>query len=48
MIMNKVAVVGISSNDAEKYPDDSPAAMAEEKDGYPFAYLYDEDQSVPA
>ena len=26
-----VAVVGISSNDAEKYPDDSPAAMAEEK-----------------
>ena len=43
-----VAVVGISSNDAEKYPDDSPAAMAEEKAmrGYPFAYLYDEDQSV--
>ncbi len=43
-----VGVVGISSNDADKYPDDSPAAMAEEKAqrGYPFAYLYDEDQSV--
>ena len=43
-----VAVVGISSNDAEKYPDDSPAAMAEEKAqrGYAFAYLFDEDQSV--
>lgn len=44
----EVAVVGISSNDAEKYPDDSPAAMAKEKAdrGYNFAYLYDEDQSV--
>ena len=43
-----VAVVGISSNDAEKYPDDSPAAMAEEKAsrGYAFPYLFDEDQSV--
>jgi peroxiredoxin len=43
-----VGVVGISSNDAENYPDDSPDAMAREKDsrGYPFAYLYDEDQSV--
>jgi hypothetical protein len=41
-------VVGISSNDAEKYPDDAPQAMAEEKAsrGYRFAYLYDEDQSV--
>ncbi len=43
-----VAVVGISSNDAEKYPDDSPEAMAKEKAdrGYNFAYLYDEDQTV--
>lgn len=43
-----VAVVGISSNDAEKYPDDSPAAMAEEKAsrGYQFPYLFDDDQSV--
>ena len=45
-----VAVVAISSNDAEKYPDDSPPAMAAEKEsrGYRFAYLYDEDQSVAA
>jgi peroxiredoxin len=43
-----VAVVGISSNDVEKYPDDSPAAMAKEREkrGYPFPYLYDADQSV--
>ncbi len=43
-----VGVVGISSNDAQNYPDDSPAAMSREKAsrGYPFAYLYDEDQSV--
>lgn len=43
-----VGVVGISSNDAENYPDDSHAAMAQEKSdrGYQFAYLYDEDQSV--
>ena len=43
-----VAVVGISSNDADKYPDDSPAAMAEEKKarGYAFTYLFDGDQSV--
>jgi peroxiredoxin len=45
-----VGVVGISSNDADKYPDDSPAAMAREKAsrGYAFAYLYDADQSVAA
>lgn len=45
-----VAVVAISSNDAEKYPDDSPQAMAAEKEsrGYGFDYLYDEDQSVAA
>ena len=43
-----VGVVGISSNDAEKYPDDAPAAMAAEKieRGYAFPYLFDEDQSV--
>jgi peroxiredoxin len=43
-----VAAVGISSNDAEKYPDDSPAAMTTEKEtrGYLFPYLYDADQSV--
>lgn len=43
-----LAVVAISSNDADKYPDDSPEAMANEKAerGYQFAYLFDESQSV--
>lgn len=43
-----VAVVGISSNDAEKYPDDNPDKMAEEKAarGYTFPYLFDGDQSA--
>jgi peroxiredoxin len=43
-----VAVVGISSNDAENYPDDAPPKMAEEVKvrGYTFPYLYDETQEV--
>ncbi len=43
-----LAVVSINSNDAENYPDDSPDKMVEEvkQAGYPFPYLYDEDQSV--
>src|SRR5277367_2157466 len=43
-----VAIVGISSNDVENYPDDSPAKMkAEVKSaGYIFPYLYDETQTV--
>ena len=43
-----VGVVGISSNDADAYPEDSPEAMAKEKGqrGYHFPYLYDADQSV--
>lgn len=43
-----VGFVGISSNDAEKYPDDGPAKMREEAAiaGYTFAYLYDETQAV--
>jgi peroxiredoxin len=43
-----VAIVGISSNDADNYPDDSPAKMREEKVamGYPFPYLFDETQEV--
>ena len=43
-----VAVVGISSNDVEGYPDDSPEKMAEEKAarGYTFPYLFDADQAV--
>ena len=43
-----VAFVGISSNDAAKYPDDGPENMKEvaEQLGYPFPYLYDESQNV--
>jgi peroxiredoxin len=43
-----VAVVGINSNDAETYPDDSPAHMARDAEtyGYTFPYLYDESQEV--
>ena len=43
-----VAIVGISSNDAVAYPDDSPAKMKDEKAaaGYVFPYLYDETQEV--
>jgi peroxiredoxin len=43
-----VAMVGINSNDAVNYPEDSPAKMAEEAKsaGYIFPYLYDETQEV--
>ncbi len=43
-----VAVVGINSNDAANYPDDSPEMMVREKAevGYIFPYLYDETQEV--
>ena len=43
-----VAIVAISSNDAESYPEDGPAQMAEEikRAGYTFPYLYDETQEV--
>lgn len=43
-----VAVVGINANDAEKYTDDSPAKMKDEKArrGYAFPYLFDETQEV--
>lgn len=43
-----VAIVGINSNDAVNYPDDSPAKMKEEvkSAGYLFPYLYDEKQAV--
>ena len=42
------AVVGISSNDSEAYPDDGPTLMAIEKAevGYTFPYLHDESQDV--
>jgi peroxiredoxin len=43
-----VAMVGICSNDAVKYPADSPEKMREEKRaaGYLFSYLFDESQQV--
>ena len=43
-----VAIVGINSNDAKNYPDDSPTKMKDEvkSTGYIFPYLYDETQAV--
>ncbi len=43
-----VQFIGISANDAERYPDDSFESMAEraEEKNYPFPYLYDESQEV--
>ena len=43
-----LGVVAINSNDAAKYPDDSPAKMKIERlnAGYFFPYLFDETQSV--
>jgi len=43
-----VAVVAISSNDVAQYPEDGPAAMAQEREraGYGFPYLFDETQEV--
>lgn len=43
-----VGFVAISSNDAQSHPEDGPDAMAAnaQRLGYPFAYLYDADQSV--
>lgn len=40
--------IAISSNDAEKYPADSPEKMREEAkiQGYTFPYLYDEHQDI--
>jgi peroxiredoxin len=45
-----VAVVAISSNDADQYPADGPEAMATfaEQHGFTFPYLYDESQTVAA
>ncbi len=47
-IAKGVGVVGISANDAQRYPADAPAAMKQEKAarGYKFPYLYDEEQMV--
>src|ERR1700752_3616833 len=44
----KVGIVAISSNDAESYPDDSPAGLKRQAQAMEFAfpYLYDETQAV--
>ena len=44
----KLGIVAIGSNDAESYPDDSPAGLKAQaqKLGFKFPYLYDESQSV--
>ena len=44
----RAAIVAISSNDVENYPDDSPAKMKTEAEdaGYVFPYLVDESQEV--
>ncbi|WP_207063539.1 thioredoxin family protein [Motiliproteus sp. SC1-56] len=39
-----IALVAISANDADAYPEDSPEMMAQKR--YPFPYLYDADQQV--
>lgn len=43
-----VAVVGISANDVDTYPEDGPEMMAEfaERMSFPFPYLYDATQEV--
>jgi peroxiredoxin len=43
-----ISFIAISSNDVEKYPDDSPEQMAltAKEVGYQFPYLYDETQDV--
>src|ERR1700688_1176661 len=44
----KLGIVGISSNDAESYPDDSPAGLKRQAQtfGFKFPYLCDETQAV--
>ncbi len=43
-----IGVVAISSNDVNAYPEDGPSFMKKvaKNAGFPFPYLYDEDQSV--
>ena len=43
-----VGFVAISANDAQRYPEDGPAAMRAlaQSAGFPFPYLYDESQQV--
>jgi peroxiredoxin len=44
----KIGIVAVSSNDAENYPDDSPAGLKHQAQnlGFKFPYLYDESQQV--
>ena len=46
--MKDIGIVGISSNDADNYPDDSPAELAKfaQAEGFNFPLLYDESQDV--
>ena len=48
LIERGLTVVGISSNDAEMYPQDGPEEMRRERatSGYKFSYLYDETREV--
>ncbi|MCL3782063.1 thioredoxin family protein [Prolixibacteraceae bacterium JC049] len=39
-----ISFIGISANDADNYPEDSPEKMKEMP--YPFPYLYDESQDI--
>ena len=43
-----VAIVGISANDVDGYPDDRPESLREQKEraGFPFPYLYDATQET--
>ena len=47
-IQKGISFIAISSNDAMRYPEDSPEKMMDmaRKNRYPFPYLYDESQSV--
>jgi len=43
-----LAIVGISANDPDEYPEDAPDSLAEDArvSGYTFPYLFDETQEV--
>jgi peroxiredoxin len=43
-----LGIVAINANDADRYPQDGPAAMKAEREaaGYPFPYLYDRTQQT--
>jgi peroxiredoxin len=43
-----LAIVGISPNDPNEYPEDAPESLAEdaEEAGYAFSYLFDETQEI--